>query len=132
MKPKWLNKNIFAMGLTSFFSDTSHEMTTAVLPTFLINLVGNTLAPQLLGIISGLSDAASTLVAMLSGFLTDKIHKRKGLIISGYAATGIFAGLVGLTTGWIGVLICRTAAWMGRGLREPPRDALIADSAQMV
>jgi len=127
-KFSWLNKNIFGMGLTSFFSDTSHEMTTAVLPTFLVNLVGNVLAPQLLGIITGLSDAASSFVKIFSGWISDKLKKRKGLMTIGYAATGFFAGLTGFATNWIGALLYRTIAWIGRGLREPPRDALIADS----
>ena len=116
------------MGLTSFFSDTSHEMTTAVLPTFLVGLVGNALAPQILGIISGLSDAAASFVKIFSGWISDKIKKRKGLIVIGYTATGFFAGLTGFATHWIGALFYRTFAWVGRGLREPPRDALIADS----
>jgi len=124
----WLNKNILGAGLTSFFSDMSHEMTTAVLPAFLVNLVGSALAPQLLGIISGLSDAASSFVKTFAGWISDRIKKRKGLITIGYAATGLFAGLTGFATGWLGVLWYRTLAWMGRGLREPPRDALIADS----
>jgi len=124
----WLNKNIFGLGLTSFFSDMSHEMTTAVLPAFLVSLVGNALAPQLLGIISGLSDAASSFVKTFAGWISDRIKKRKGLIVIGYATTGLFAGLTGLAASWWGVLWYRTLAWMGRGLREPPRDALIADS----
>jgi len=127
-KSSWLNKNILGVGLTSFFSDASHEMTTAALPAFISNLVGNTLAPQFLGIISGLSDAASSFVKIFSGWLSDKIKKRKGLIVAGYAATGFFAGFTGFATNWLGALFYRTFAWMGRGLREPPRDALIADS----
>ena len=124
----WLNKNVFGMGLTSFFSDASHEMTTAVLPTFLVKLVGNILVPSLLGIISGLSDAASSFIKVFSGWISDRIKKRKRLMVAGYAATGFFAGLTGFATNWIGALFYRTFAWMGRGLREPPRDALIADS----
>jgi len=129
-RPKWLNKNIFALGLTSFFSDTSHEMTIAVLPTFLIGLVGKTLAPQFLGIISGVSDAVSTLASLISGAISDRVKKRKGIIVTGYATTGIFAGMIGLTGSWIGALVMRTLAWMGRGLREPPRDTLITESTK--
>jgi len=127
-KSSWLNKNILGMGLASFFSDASHEMTTAALPTFLVNLVGNTLAPQFLGIISGLSDAASSFVKVFSGWISDRIKKRKGLITIGYTITGFFAGLTGLAKSWVGALFYRTFAWIGRGLREPPRDALLADS----
>jgi MFS family permease len=128
----WLNKNVFGMGLTSFFSDASHEMTTAVLPTFLVNLVGSALAPQLLGVISGLSDAASSFVKIFSGWISDRIKKRKELMVIGYTVTGFFAGLTGFATSWIGALLYRTFAWIGRGLREPPRDALIADSVSPV
>jgi len=127
-KSSWLNKNIFGVGLTSFFSDTSHEMTTVVLPSFLVNLVGNALAPQFLGIITGLADGASSFIKIFSGWISDEIKNRKRLMVAGYAATGIFAGLTGFATNWIGALLFRTFAWMGRGLREPPRDALIADS----
>jgi len=116
------------MGFTSFFSDFSHEMTTAVLPTFLVSLVGNTVAPQLLGIISGVSDGASSFVKIFSGWTSDNLKKRKGLVVTGYAATGIFAGITGFATSWIQILLFRTLAWVGRGLREAPRDALVADS----
>lgn len=125
---KWLNRNVFGFGLTSFFSDTGHEMTTAVLPAFIANLVGGALAPQILGIVSGLSEAASSFVKTFSGWISDKIERRKRLVVAGYAATGIFAGLTGLASAWWQVLFYRTLAWMGRGLREPPRDAMLADS----
>jgi MFS family permease len=125
---KWLNRNVIGFGLTSFFSDTSHEMTTAVLPAFIANLVGSVLAPQVLGIVSGLADAASSLVKIFSGWVSDKIKRRKGLIGAGYAVTGVFAGLTGFASTWLQALLYRTLAWAGRGLREPPRDAMLADS----
>jgi MFS family permease len=125
---KWLNRNVIGFGLTSFFGDTSHEMTTAVLPAFIANLVGSVLAPQVLGIVSGLADAASSLVKIFSGWVSDKIKRRKGLIGAGYAVTGVFAGLTGFASTWLQALLYRTLAWAGRGLREPPRDAMLADS----
>lgn len=124
----WLNRNILGMGLTSFFSDMSHEMTTVVLPAFITALVGPALVPQVLGIISGFSDAISSFVKIFSGWISDKLERRKKIVVTGYALTGFFAGLTGLATNWWQALVFRASAWFGRGLREPPRDALITES----
>jgi len=123
---KWLNKNVLGMGVTSLLSDTSHEMATAALPTFLTELVGSS-APQLLGIISGLSDALSSFTKVFSGWLSDKF-KRKPLVTLGYLLTGVFVGLIGFAKSWVEVLFNRVLAWVGRGTREPPRDALLSES----
>lgn len=127
-KAGWLNRNILGMGLTSFFSDMSHEMTTAVLPTFITGLVGPAFAPQVLGIVSGFSDAIASFVKIFSGWISDKVERRKKIVVLGYAVTGFFAGLTGFATDWWQAFAFRASAWLGRGLREPPRDALIADS----
>jgi len=122
---KWLNRNVAAMGFTSLFSDASHEMVTAVLPFFLAMLGAG---PELLGLIEGFSDVSSSLVKSFSGYLSDKIGRRKPLLNIGYALTGIFTPLIALTTSWSQVLVLRISAWTGRGARGPPRDALLADS----
>jgi MFS family permease len=127
-KQGWLNRNIAGMGLASFFSDMSHEMTTAVLPTFITGLVGPAVAPQALGIVSGFSDAIASFVKIFSGWVSDKIERRKKIVVWGYAITGFFAGLTGFAANVGQALAFRASAWLGRGLREPPRDALIADS----
>ncbi len=75
---KWLNKNIFGMGMASFFSDMNHEMASAVLPAFLTSVLG---APAFaLGLIEGVADGISTLFEVWSGWYSDKIGKRKGLV----------------------------------------------------
>ena len=122
---KWLNRNVVAMGFTSLFSDASHEMVTAVLPFFLAILGAG---PAILGLIEGFSDVSSSLVKSFSGYLSDKIGRRKPLLNIGYALTGIFTPLIALTTSWSQVLVLRISAWTGRGARGPPRDALLADS----
>lgn len=124
----WLNRNVLGFGLTSFFGDASHEMTTVVLPAFITTLVGGALAPQILGIVSGFADAAASFVRIFAGWISDKMEHRKRLVVAGYAATGIFAGLTGFASNWWQALLYRTLAWTGRGLREPPRDAMLADS----
>ena len=125
---RWLNRNIVAMGITSLFSDASHEMSTATLPSFLTELVGAAAAPGMLGLISGLSDASASLVKIFSGWFSDKLGRRKPLSVLGYLLTGVFVGITGFAKSWFEVLIYRSLAWIGRGTREPPRDALLADS----
>jgi MFS family permease len=127
---RWLNRNVGAMGFTSLFSDASHEMATSALPSFLTNLVGPVAAPITLGVISGLSDVSSSFVKVLSGWLSDKTGRRKPLSVLGYSLTGIFVGMIGFATNWFEVLLYRVLAWIGRGTREPPRDALLADSVE--
>jgi MFS family permease len=124
-RQKWLNKNVAAMGLTSLFGDAGHEMVTAVLPFFLAVLGAG---PEVLGLIEGFSDGASSLVKSFAGYLSDKIGKRKPLMNIGYALTGILTPLIAATTSWSQVLVLRVSAWLGRGARGPPRDALLADS----
>ncbi|MCW4044818.1 MAG: hypothetical protein NWE94_04800 [Candidatus Bathyarchaeota archaeon] len=82
---KWLNKNVVAMGFTSLFGDAGHEMVTAVLPFFLAALGAG---PEALGLIEGFSDGASSFVKSFSGYLSDRIGKRKPIISVGYALTG--------------------------------------------
>jgi MFS family permease len=122
---RWLNRNVAAMGFTSLFSDASHEMATAILPFFLASLGAG---PEILGLIEGFSDGASSFVKSFSGYLSDKIGRRKPMASIGYAVTGIFIPLIALATSWYQVFALRVSAWIGRGTRGPPRDALLADS----
>jgi MFS family permease len=124
-KERWLNRNVAGIGLTSLLSDSSHEMVTAILPLFLIAIGAG---PGALGIIEGVSDGASSLVKSFAGYLSDRIRRRKPLMIAGYVLTSVFIPLIAAATSWLQVLVLRTAAWMGRGVRGPPRDALLADS----
>lgn len=123
---QWLNRNIAAMGFTSLFSDASHEMATAILAQFLIiELHGSA---EILGLIEGLADFSSSFVKTYSGWLSDELGNRKPLATLGYALTGTFISLFAFASSFIQVLLYRTAGWIGRGVREPPRDALLAES----
>ena len=122
---KWLNSNVIGMGLASFLSDAGHEMATAILPLFLIAIGAPAVA---LGTIEGVADAASSLVKLGSGWLSDRIGKRKVIAVTGYALTGVTTGLFGLATSWPQVLLARAAGWLGRGIRGPVRDAMLSDS----
>jgi len=124
-KKKWFNKNVWGMGLASLLSDASHEMATAILPMFLATIGASAAA---LGAIEGLADAASSFVKLWSGWYSDRIGKRKAIAVTGYVITGISKATFALATLWQHVLIGRVVGWMGRGLRGPVRDAMLADS----
>lgn len=124
----WLSKTILGFGLTSFFNDFSHEMITAILPIFIKNLVGTTHTPFILGLMSGISNGASTAMKFIAGPLSDTLISRKLLLIVGYTITPLFVGLIGFAhTAWTAITY-KTLAWLGRGLREPVRDAWIASA----
>jgi MFS family permease len=125
---KWLNRNVAAMGFTSLFSDASHEMATAILAQFLvIELHGST---EILGLIEGLADFSSSFVKTYSGWLSDKLGRRKPLGALGYALTGAFISLFTFASNVLQVLFYRTVGWLGGGIRESPRDDMLAESAK--
>jgi len=127
LKTKWLNRNVLAMGMTSFFSDFGHEMATAILPAFVVSIGGSA---ALLGLIEGTADASISFIKLLSGWYSDRFGKRKPFAIVGYGLTAVGVGSLALATSWVHVLISRIVAWSGRGTREPPRDALLVDSTR--
>lgn len=122
--PGWLNRNILGMGLTSFLSDLGHEAATAILPLFLASIGAS---PAALGVIEGVADAISSFVKLGAGWYTDRIGRRKPLVVLGYTLTAMKA-LFALAVTWPQVLVVRTLAWLGRGIRGPLRDAILAES----
>jgi MFS family permease len=123
IRRSWLNRTVLGIGLASMFSDWSHEMATAVLPAFLATLGAG---PAWLGLIEGVSDGLSSFAKMASGFCTDKLQRRKPVAIVGYVVTALGTASFGLATNAWHVLVARTAAWLGRGVRTPVRKALLA------
>jgi MFS family permease len=119
----WLNRTVLGIGLTSLASDWSHEMATAVLPALLISLgVG----PGWLGAIEGTADGLSSFTKLAAGHWTDRLHRRKPLVVLAYAVTALATGSLAFVTNAFEVLLARSAAWFGRGLRTPGRKALLA------
>lgn len=125
----WLTRGVLAIGFASFFSDLGHEVSTALLPAFLIGALG---APALaLGLIEGVADGASALFKFWGGYASDAAaaspRGRRVLGAGGYLVTALFTALIGLAQTWPLVLVFRSLAWMGRGFRSPIRDALLTD-----
>jgi MFS family permease len=122
-KATWLNRTVLGVGLTSLFSDWSHETATAVLPAFLA-VIGA--GPAWLGAIEGIADGLSSFAKLAAGHYTDRLKHRKPLAVFGYAFTAIATASFAVATHAIHVLIGRSAAWLGRGVRSPAKKALLA------
>lgn len=122
-----LSRNTYLLALASLFADISTEMLYPILPIFLTGTLGAT--ATVVGIIDGIAQAVQNVVQGFSGWLSDKLQKRKGIALVGYALAAIAKPLIGLSTGWLGVLAARSLDRLGAGVRSAPRDALVAASA---
>src|ERR1700691_2171354 len=123
-EPKsWLNRTVLGVGLTSLFSDWSHETATAVLPAFLAAIGAG---PAWLGAIEGIADGLSSFTKLGAGHYTDRLERRKPLAVFGYAITPWAPASFAFATQAYDVLFGRVLAWLGRGVRSPSKKALLA------
>lgn len=124
----WLTRGVGAVGAASFFSDSGHEITTSVFPTFLTTTLGSSAAA--LGVIDGISDALIGVMKLLGGPLANDPRRRGRTASGGYLGTALATGAIGLSiTVWQAGLF-RALAWLSRGLRSPARDALLTSLSQ--
>ena len=123
MRERWLNRTTVGVGLTSLFSDWSHEIATAILPGFLAVLGAG---PGWLGLIEGTADGLSSVAKLASGHYTDRLVRRKPLLLAGYLLTTLATGVLGFAANALQVLVARATAWLGRGARTPGRKAIMA------
>lgn len=114
------------MGLVSFFTDISTEMVTSVLPLYIIKDLD--LSRTILGAIEGSGEFVNYIFRVPSGYISDKIGKRKILIIIGYGISAISKPFFIFVTSFLDTIIVRISDRIGKGIRTAPRDALIADS----
>jgi MFS family permease len=118
--------NVWAVSATSFFMDISSEMVINILPLFLANVLG--VQTSIIGVIEGFAETTASLLKIFSGWLSDKLHARKWLAVSGYAISAIVKPLFFFATTWELVAGARWVDRVGKGIRTAPRDALVADS----
>lgn len=116
------------LGVTSLATDVGTEMIFPLLPVFLVATLGA--SPEALGLIEGLADTVSSLLKLVAGSLSDRLGRRKPLVVFGYALASAARPLVALATAPWHVLAVRVTDRIGKGVRSAPRDALIADAAE--
>jgi MFS family permease len=127
--PSWrqgLTRNVVILGIVSMLNDTASEMIYPLLPVFLTSVLGA--GPAALGVIEGVAESTASFLKLYSGYLSDRMKRRKGWIVAGYALSNVIRPLIAVAGSWLQVLVLRFADRVGKGLRTSPRDAVIADS----
>ncbi len=122
-RSRWLNSTVLGIGLASLFSDWSHEIATTAMPAFLATMG---VAAAWVGLIEGVSDGLSSFAKLASGHWTDRLPRRKPVMVVGYLVTALGTASFGLASAAWHVLLARATAWLGRGVRTPVRKAMLA------
>lgn len=118
-------RNVYVFGLTSFMNDTASEMAYWILPAFLVSIGAG---PATLGIIEGISESVVSVAKLYSGYLVDRIERRKPIVVAGYVVANAVKPLLALVQAWWQVLGIRFADRLAKGLRGAPRDIMLAES----
>jgi MFS family permease len=120
-----LPRSVVALGFVSLAMDLSSEMIHALLPLFMVGTLGLSVAA--VGLIDGIAESAASITKVFSGWISDRLGRRKPLILLGYGLAALSKPLFPLAAGALPVLAARFADRIGKGIRGAPRDALIAD-----
>jgi MFS family permease len=116
---------VWALGLVSLLMDISSEMIHGLLPVFLVSVLGA--STTMVGLIEGVGEGTASISKLFSGWLSDRLGKRKALTVAGYGLSALSKPLFALATSPVLVLAARFSDRIGKGIRGAPRDALIGD-----
>ncbi|HXJ85372.1 MAG TPA: MFS transporter [Candidatus Binatia bacterium] len=117
-------RNLYSFGLTSFFNDTATEMAYWVLPAFLVSLGAG---PAQLGVIEGIAESVASFAKLFSGYLSDRIERRKPLVVGGYFVANAVKPMLAVVTSWWQILLIRFTDRVAKGVRGAPRDVMVAE-----
>jgi MFS family permease len=120
--------NILLLGIVSLLTDLSSEMMVSILPMYITSLGGTAF---IVGLTGGLGDSVSSLLKVFSGYLSDRTGRRKPFVFFGYGASAVAKLALALSNTWGQILGFRAVERTGKGMRDAPRDAIIADSADL-
>lgn len=127
--PRWgiaaVPRGVWALGFVSMFMDISSEMIHSLLPLFLVGTLGASVA--LVGLIEGTAEATASITKVFSGWLSDRIGKRKLLAVIGYGLGALTKPVFPLAANPLAIFGARMTDRVGKGIRGAPRDALVAD-----
>jgi MFS family permease len=123
-----LPRTVWLLGLISLVNDSASDMIYPLVPLYLTSVL--MAGPKALGLIEGIAEAVGSLLKLLAGVMADRTQRVKGWVVFGYGIAGVARPMIALATSWLGVLACRVADRVGKGLRTAPRDALLALSVR--
>ena len=118
-------KNIYVFGATSFLNDTASETAYWVLPAFLASLGAG---PAQLGVIEGIAESVASFAQLFSGYLTDRVSRRKPIVVGGYFVANAVKPLLALVSSWWQILGIRFTDRFAKGIRGTARDVMVAES----
>ena len=121
-----LPRTVWALGFVSLLMDVSSEMIHGLLPVFLVSVLGA--STEMVGLIEGGGEAAASITKLFSGWLSDRLGRRKMLAVIGYGLAALSKPLFALAPSSSFVLAARLTDRIGKGIRGAPRDALIGDT----
>jgi MFS family permease len=124
-----ITPNVRALGLVSLLTDASTEMAYPLLPLFLTRTLGAGVA--FVGLVEGVAETTASLLKLVSGWLSDRLGRRKAIVVWGYGLSSLTRPLLAMALSPGHVLGIRFLDRIGKGIRTSPRDALIADSTPM-
>ncbi len=122
-----MNRNIILLSLVSFLNDLSSEMILAVLPLFIVELGGGGIS---IGLIGGAREAIANFLKVFSGYMSDRLKRKKLFVFAGYFVSSVFKLLLGFSKTPVQILIATSLERIGKGIRTAPRDAIISLSGK--
>jgi MFS family permease len=122
---KRIPQAVIMLGFVSLFTDAASEMIYPLIPVYVAALGSGVV---LLGVIEGVAETTASMFKLLSGILSDRIGKRKLLVLIGYSISSFIRPLTGIVTSAWEIVLIRMFDRVGKGIRTAPRDALIAAS----
>src|SRR5207244_4989417 len=122
-----LSRNTFLLALASLFSDISTEMLYPVLPVFLTQTLGA--SGSIVGVVEGIAQGLQNVIQGFSGWLSDKLQRRKPIALAGYVVAALSKPLIGLSSTWAAVLAFRSLDRLAAGSRSAPGHAIVGASA---
>jgi MFS family permease len=121
-------RNIIIVGFVSLFTDLSSQMVFPVVPLFLLSLGASV---WVVGLVEGAAETTASLLKVFSGYWSDKIKKRKPFVFVGYGLSSLTKPLFAFAQTWPFVLFFRVIERIGKGIRDAPRDAIVAESVDV-
>jgi len=122
------NRNVFFVGLLSFFGGISQDIFGPILPIYLTSILG--FNRTFVGIVEGIAAASVDICKVIAGFVSDKFGRQKPIIFAGYFLSMISRPLLAIVTSQPMVAALRFADGVGRGIKDTPKDVLIAGSSE--